>query len=81
MELLHLGHEEMFALNRPIDNLVEATGGGASVLGGGVAGLELGFRRGLGERSLGEHGRGAADQGERKECEWGAQHFCLFHLT
>jgi hypothetical protein len=68
MKLLHLGHEEMFALNRSIDNLVEAAGG-ASLLDGGVAGRELGLRRSLGGRSLGEQGRGAADQGERKECE------------
>jgi hypothetical protein len=81
MQLLHLGHEEMFAFNRSIDNLVEAAGGGASLLAGGVAVRELGWRRSLGGRCLGKHGRGAADQEERKESEWGAQHFSQFHFT
>ena len=66
MKWLHLRHEEMFALNGPIDHLVEAGGGGASLLGGGVAGRELGDRRSLCGFTLGE-GRGAADQTERKE--------------
>jgi hypothetical protein len=81
MKLLHLGHEEMFALHRSVDNLIEAVGGGAGVLSGGVAGRKLGFRRSLGNRSLDEQGRGAADEGERKEYESGGQHFCLFHFT
>ena len=79
MKLLHLGHEEVFALNRSIHNLVEAGRRRRSLLRGNVAGRELGCRRSLhgcrlgrrslGERSLDEQGRGAADQGERKECE------------
>jgi hypothetical protein len=96
MQMLHLGHEEMFALHRPVDNLVEAGAGGDGLLGSGVAGGELGFGRslrgrslgergldeqGLDEQSLDEQGRGAADQGERKECESGAQHFRLFHFV
>jgi hypothetical protein len=81
MKLLHLGHEEMFALHRSIDNLVEAAGGCTSLLGGGVAVRELGLRRSLGGRRLGKHGRGAADQGERKESNEGAQHFSWFHFT
>jgi hypothetical protein len=48
MKLLHLGQEEMFALHRPIDNLVEVAGGSASLLGGGIARRELGCRRSLG---------------------------------
>jgi hypothetical protein len=48
MQLLHLRHEKMFALHRPIDNLIEAAGGGAGLFGGRVAGGELGLRRGLG---------------------------------
>src|SRR5208282_329105 len=52
MKLLHLGHEEMFTLDRPIDHLIEAAGGGASLSGGSVALGERWFRRSLGERSL-----------------------------
>ena len=76
-----MGDEEMFAIHRSIDNLVEAAGGCASLLGGGVAVRELGLRRSLGGRRLGKYGRGAADQGERKKCNEGAQHFSRFHFN
>ncbi len=39
----------MFALHRPVDNLVEAGAGGDGLLGSGVASGELGFGRSLGE--------------------------------
>jgi hypothetical protein len=42
----------MFALHRPVDNLVKVAAGGGSLFGGRVAGGELGLRRSLGERSL-----------------------------
>jgi len=71
----------MFAFHRSIDNLVEAAGGRASLLAGGISVGELGLRRSLGGRRLGKHGRGTADQEESKESEWGAQHFSQFHFT
>jgi hypothetical protein len=74
VELLHLGYEEMLALNRPVDHLVEAAGGGGRLLGGGIAHGELGFGRSLGQRE-----RGAADHGEGKDCESDAQHNYFFH--
>ena len=37
VKVLHLGHEEMFAFNRTVDHLIEAGGGIARLLGGGIA--------------------------------------------
>src|ERR1017187_6664558 len=64
---------------------VESWGSGVVWGGRSLGGRSLGERgldeQGLNEQSLDEQGRGAADQGERKECESGAQHFCLFHFV
>jgi hypothetical protein len=52
MKLFHLGHEEMFTLNRPINHLIKAGGRDAGLLANSIASRQLRFWRSLDGRSL-----------------------------
>jgi hypothetical protein len=80
MQLFHLRHEEVLALNRPVDHLVERRRYRRSVFHSGIAARKLwlcGRRR---RRSLGKQ-RGSPDgQGENNRSRHRAGGFYMSHF-